>query len=206
VERLGHNFVVKCGIISTQTLHPEGIPGIFQFGKQTMLDFGTIQPIQKKTYLTCLPISLKTMPQSHETNRTASAVKPPNYILIGEDDLDDEELLTEIFNSVDKSFAQKFFNNGQKLLNHLKEIGDHELPCLILLDYNMPEMNAAELLREIKNDSRYDHIPKVIWSTSKSNLYRDISLELNATDYIIKPSNVKELTEAVRHMLSFCHS
>jgi CheY-like chemotaxis protein len=146
------------------------------------------------------------MPQSLRDDHGSPPEKPENFILIGEDDLDDEELLTEIFSSIDQSFSLTFFNNGKKLLDHLEKLGNDQLPCLVLLDYNMPEMNAAEILREIKNDHRYDRIPKVIWSTSKSNLYRDIALQLNATDYIIKPSNVKELTDEVRHMLSYCQS
>jgi CheY-like chemotaxis protein len=129
-----------------------------------------------------------------------------NFILIGEDDLDDEEFLKEIFSTVDNSFSLEFMNNGKKLLNRLAEMPDHHLPCLILLDYNMPEMNGAEILKELKNSNRFDSIPKMIWSTSKSNLYRDICLGLGATEYVVKPSNVNELIEVIRQMLSYCRT
>lgn len=137
------------------------------------------------------------MPQSHLLNTS-------KIILIGEDDLDDQEFLKEIFASIDDSYSLIFADNGSQLLNHLGNIDDNELPCLILLDYNMPELNGAEILKELKKRSRYNDIPKVIWSTSKSSTYKDICLELGANDYVVKPSNVNALIEVSRNLLSHC--
>jgi CheY-like chemotaxis protein len=144
------------------------------------------------------------VPQSHHQKDRHPVQNKSNFILIGEDDLDDEEFLKEIFSTVDNSFSLEFINNGKKLLSRLEEMDDHHLPCLILLDYNMPGMNGAEILKELKVTNRYHSIPKMIWSTSKSNLYRDICLRLGATEYVVKPSNVNELIDVVRRILSFC--
>ena len=144
------------------------------------------------------------MPQTDHEKDHSFIQNSSNFILIGEDDLDDEEFLKEIFSTVDNSFSLEFMNNGKKLLSRLAEMPDHHLPCLILLDYNMPEMNGAEILKELKNSNRFHSIPKMIWSTSKSNLYRDICLGLGATEYMVKPSNVNELIEVIRQMLSYC--
>ena len=81
---------------------------------------------------------------------------------------------------------------------------DDRLPCLLVLDYNMPELNGAEILLELKKDRRYDSIPKVIWSTSGSDTYKSICLALGAKDYIMKPSNVKDFEDTVRHIVSYC--
>jgi CheY-like chemotaxis protein len=90
------------------------------------------------------------------------------------------------------------------MINHLKDLPDNLMPCLIVMDYNMPELNGAEILGELRKYKRYLRIPKVIWSTSNSEMYRNICLELGANDYLIKPSNVREMEEAVKYMLSFC--
>jgi CheY-like chemotaxis protein len=127
----------------------------------------------------------------------------PRFILIGEDDKDDEDLLKEIFNSVNDSFSIVFISNGQQVLTYLQNLREH-LPCLILLDYNMPVLNGADILEALKKDPRYNHVPKVIWSTSTSETFRKICLQAGANEYIIKPSNMTELTEMVRHMISFC--
>jgi CheY-like chemotaxis protein len=127
----------------------------------------------------------------------------PRLILIGEDDKDDEELLKEIFNSVDDSFSIVFINNGQQVLTYLQNLR-RNLPCLILLDYNMPVLNGADILEALKKDARYNHVPKLIWSTSTSETFKKICLQAGANDYLVKPSNMTELTEMVRHMISFC--
>ena len=73
---------------------------------------------------------------------------PDKFILLGEDDADDEELLKEVFSSLDSSFSMMFANNGRKLVAHIEELPDTDLPCLIILDYNMPELKASGLTRE----------------------------------------------------------
>ncbi len=127
-----------------------------------------------------------------------------NFILFGEDDIDDEEILREIFAAVDKSFDLQFINKGKKLVEVLDSLPDDGLPCLLILDYNMPELNGSEMLELLSANPRYANLPKVIWSTSGSDTYKNRCLELGANDYIIKPSKVNDLMEAARYMLSFC--
>ena len=125
-------------------------------------------------------------------------------IIFGEDDIDDIDLLRETFASIDNSFSLLFIDKGRSLINKLESLSDNELPCLLVLDYNMPELNGAEILTELKKQERFARIPKVIWSTSGSDTYKNRCLELGAVDYLIKPVNVKDYLETVRHMLTFC--
>jgi len=135
----------------------------------------------------------------------AAPVAPSyKYILLGEDDIDDEELLREVFTRIDPSFSLEFVNNGRSVIARLQELEKQGLPCLIVLDYNMPTLNGAEILQELRGLTQFDHIPKIIWSTSNSDTYKTICLQLGACDYVIKPSNMQGLTEVARYMLSFC--
>lgn len=144
------------------------------------------------------------MQPKQDQKNTASSDEPTRFILIGEDDADDEELLKEIFSSLGATFSLIFINNGQKLISVLDDMSKKNLPCLILLDYNMPEMNGSEILKHLSQNKDYRNIPKIIWSTSNSDTYRNLSLENGADDYILKPTNLKELTDVVRHLLSRC--
>ena len=126
------------------------------------------------------------------------------FILLGEDDPDDQEMLTEVFSSIDKSFILLFVNNGKEVLSALEKLKDPQLPCLIVLDYNMPGLNGAEILREIGHNPRYKEIPKIVWSTSGSDNFKKACLELGAVDYVIKPSNNNYLEKIARYMLAVC--
>ncbi len=46
------------------------------------------------------------------------------------------------------------------------------MPCLIVLDYNMPGLNGADILKEIGANERYSTIPKIVWSTSDSDKFK----------------------------------
>ena len=91
---------------------------------------------------------------------------PSKFILLGEDDADDQEMLKEVFASIDTSFILFFVNNGSEILSALGKLRDDQMPCLIVLDYNMPGLNGADILKELSTNERYKNIPKVVWSTS----------------------------------------
>ena len=125
-------------------------------------------------------------------------------MLIGEDDIDDKEILEEIFESIDLSIQLEFINSGEKLVNYLEVVEEDKLPCLIILDYNMPDLNGAEILECLQENERVKSIPKMIWSTSNAPAYKNRCLELGACDYLVKPSRIKDLENMLRHMLSYC--
>ena len=129
---------------------------------------------------------------------------PSKFILLGEDDADDQEMLKEVFASIDASFILFFVNNGSEILSALGKLKDDQMPCLIVLDYNMPGLNGADILKELSTNERYKNIPKVVWSTSGSEKFRSVCLELGAMDYVIKPNNVTDLEKIARYMLSLC--
>lgn len=129
---------------------------------------------------------------------------PSKFILLAEDDADDQEMLKEVFSSLDASFILFFVNNGGEILSALEKLKDDQLPCLIVLDYNMPGLNGADILRELGTNERYKHIPRIVWSTSAADKFRKICLELGAADYVTKPNNVTDLEKIARYMLSIC--
>ena len=144
------------------------------------------------------------MPVSPSRENEQIASLPAKFILFGEDDIDDEDLLREVIGGIDDSYHLLFVHNGRRLLEMLNQMPDNHLPCLIVLDYNMPELNGAKILQEIRQVSRYSSVPKVIWSTSNSETFRRTCLEAGANEYLIKPSNVADLVNAAKYMLSLC--
>ena len=176
----------------------------FLFKKKSVIH--CVNPIWGKNseiILSYLKIILKIVPQHQSWKTERISTKNSRSILIGEDDIDDQEFLAEVFSSVDNSFELTFAANGTKVLDYLRKCKKNNLPCLILLDYNMPGKNGAEILKELNTIDSYSSIPKIIWSTSKSQTYKDICLQLGARDYVIKPSTVNDFIELANYLLSF---
>ena len=90
------------------------------------------------------------------------------------------------------------FNSGSLLLKRLKR----QIPDLILLDVDMPDMNGYEVIRHIKSDSETGNIP-VIFLTSKNDFESELEgLSLGAIDYIIKPFSPPLLLKRIEvHLL-----
>ena len=89
-------------------------------------------------------------------------------------------------------------------MNHITQMEDIHLPDLIILDYNIPEINGAEILKQLRDDARFSSIPKIVWSTSDSHLYRETCISSGAVAYMVKPSSVGGIQQIAKEMLSHC--
>lgn len=124
-------------------------------------------------------------------------------ILLAEDDIDDQELLTEAFSEIDPTIRLHSFSTGKKFLNYLQDLSDADVPDMMILDYNIPEINGAEILKQLKENKKYDDVVKLVWSTSNSALYENSCLSLGARAYLVKPSNISALMELAHTMLTY---
>jgi len=67
------------------------------------------------------------------------------------------------------------------------EILENMIPDLVLLDIEMPEMNAFETMKRMKDDERFRNIP-VIFLTSKTDERTEVEgFGLGAADFLTKP-------------------
>lgn len=71
--------------------------------------------------------------------------------------------------------------NGQETLDQMKF-----MPDLIILDLIMPDIDGFEVLKKIKSDPRYKHIPVLVASNLAQTGDIDLSLSLGAAEYIVK--------------------
>ena len=124
-------------------------------------------------------------------------------ILIGEDDIDDQEILEEIFLSIDPSLNLTFINDGQKIVSFVENASHENLPGLMILDYNMPHLNGAEILKSIQKHEKLVNVPKIIWSTANAEGFKNTCLQLGACEYLVKPSSFTDLKSMIKGMLSF---
>lgn len=125
-------------------------------------------------------------------------------ILAADDDLEDLELIEDAFSTLEPEIALHKVTNGRAVIDYLDNRPDSDLPCLIILDYNMPELNGSEVLAKIGKEKRYAAIPKLVLSTSSAPIHMHECMINGAAEYYVKPNSLKELETLVRKMLSFC--
>jgi CheY-like chemotaxis protein len=125
-------------------------------------------------------------------------------ILWVDDDVDDLMMMKEILikNNQDQDVVE--VHNGREALDYLKQAKqNNNLPCLIILDINMPVMDGKEALAVIRRTEDYMHIPVVVFSTSSSELDKTFCRSLQA-EMITKPPLYKSLEKTIMEILNYC--
>lgn len=61
---------------------------------------------------------------------------------------------------------------------------------LLISDYDMPNMNGAELIREVRKKSKYQDIPIIVLTTNKMEKKADEVKDLKIDAWITKPFDI----------------
>jgi len=125
-------------------------------------------------------------------------------IVLAEDDEDDQLFIELAFKKVNPEQPFYIASNGRDVVNYLTSLKNDELPCLIILDLNMPVLDGWETLEEINRHKRFDKIPKVIFTTSDIPEHKEKSLRNGAVDYMVKPSNMTDIFKSIDKMIGYC--
>ena len=128
-------------------------------------------------------------------------------ILVVDDDNEDMVIIREAMEMIHADDNLMLFaENGEKALQLLDVnfISGIAVPCLIVLDLNMPKMNGTQTLENLKADQRFRDIPVIIYSTSINPFEQAKCVSLGAHSYITKPLSVKESLETAQVFLDFC--
>ena len=73
-----------------------------------------------------------------------------------------------------------------------------EMPALIILDLNLPDMDGVEICRRIRKGS---DVPILMLTARDEDVDKIIGLEVGADDYLTKPFNPRELVARVKSVL-----
>lgn len=130
-------------------------------------------------------------------------IKNVNKILLADDDAEDLELIGDTILAIEPATRLHTVANGKAVLDYLNNLEDIELPNLIILDYNMPELNGSQVLSEMKHP-RYELIPKIVLSTSNAPVHMHECKMNGAAGYFVKPNTMSGLNEIVGKILAYC--
>ena len=131
---------------------------------------------------------------------------PQKYILLVEDNPDDEALTLRALNKNKIANSVVVARDGGEAVDFLFGAGAYadrdvsDLPQIVLLDLKLPKLDGFEVLRRIRADERTKLLPVVILTSSKEERdvmqgYRD-----GCNSYVRKPVNFDEFVEAARQL------
>jgi CheY-like chemotaxis protein len=109
--------------------------------------------------------------------------------------VEDEPTLRELFADIlrDEGYPTTCADNGVEALRYLANAP--VLPCLILLDLNMPVMSGWDFRLAQLADPRLASIPVVAISAGAT--VKQQALNISANDYLAKPLEIEDLVGVV---------
>ena len=130
-------------------------------------------------------------------------------IIVIDDDLEDQQILDEIFKNLDVPNKIIFFSDGDDALQYL--ISTEDQPFLILSDINMPRMDGFEVRNRIwKNEKlKTRFIPYLFFTTSVDKKAVYDAYNLSVQGFFIKPTTMVEMQNALKKIIDYwqeCYS
>lgn len=128
------------------------------------------------------------------------------FVLYADDDADDQSWVSEACRAVNAALSISFVENGREALDYLQTLSQEQLPALIILDLNMPQLDGRQTLQQLKAHPAYCQIPVAIVSTSSSKMDRDVCQRLGASVFLVKPNSHQQWQSVIRELMPLTKS
>lgn len=116
-------------------------------------------------------------------------------IFVVEDDKNIQEIETFALKNV--GYEVEGFEYASQFYDRLKE----KKPSLILLDIMLPDEDGLEIVRCLRENIEYKHIPIIMVTAKTTEIDKVKGLDIGADDYMTKPFGVMELISRVKALL-----
>ncbi len=131
-------------------------------------------------------------------------VEAPKFVLCVDDDEDDREMVCEAIKQADPSLEVVHAIDGLEAIDLLVTgKKTQKLPCLIILDINMPRMDGKETLAVIKKDEELHKLPVVVFSTSQSPKDR-MYCNQYGVELVTKPTSLESISQQIHRLIFPC--
>ncbi len=85
--------------------------------------------------------------------------------------------------------------HGIEALQRLEEIG---VPDVMLVDWNMPEMNGIELIKSVRANSSYANVPIMMVTTETEMERMAQAFIAGANEYVMKPFDQATISDKLQ--------
>lgn len=130
-------------------------------------------------------------------------------VIIIEDDVDDREMLKDVFRKLNYENEIMYFEDGEKALEYLLSMSIK--PFLILSDINMPRLNGMELREKIYNNEQLNLrcIPYLFLTTAAEQPLVIKAYSQSVQGFFVKPSSFNGIEKLISNIMNYwkeCHS
>ena len=128
-------------------------------------------------------------------------------IVIIEDDLNDAELILQVFRKLNLTGQCIFLKDGAEGVEYLLSQtrygnpASRSTPRVIFLDLGLHTLDGIEVLRRLKAEERTRRIPVVVWTSSTAEQDLKTAYELGVNSYVTRPIPFDELTNIVKELI-----
>jgi signal transduction histidine kinase len=81
------------------------------------------------------------------------------------------------------------------------DVAKNELPDLILMDINLPDMSGREVATRLRSDSRFDSTPIVALTSQSHQGEKELALVAGVTGFLSKPADIDRLPSQIAFYL-----
>jgi len=127
-------------------------------------------------------------------------------ILIADDDENDVILISQALLNAGVGNPIQWFRDGTSLMDFLKErgaYGEAQMPLLVFLDWNMPRMDSARVLRWIREQPEFLNLLVVVVTGSDDLEEKRAAYEAGTNWHLVKSADFGHLAELVRRIREF---
>ena len=127
-------------------------------------------------------------------------------VLLCEDNPGDIYLIENSFHRSKMNYNIDRVITGDRVMTYLRQEGQYRYatrPDLLMLDLNLPGKHGFEILKEVKADPVLKSIPVIVLTSSKARHDVLKSYQLQASCYIVKPSDLQAFLRAIRQVEHF---
>ena len=131
-------------------------------------------------------------------------ITKPGTILLVEDSDDDVALTLRAFRKALIRNPLHVVNDGAAAIEYLQsragDVSADGLPCLVLLDLQLPRVSGLEVLQRIRADPATELLPVVILTSSREEQDLVDGYRLGANSYIRKPVDLTQFQDAIAQL------
>jgi len=121
-----------------------------------------------------------------------------NTVLVIDDQTTGRAILEQVVLSMDDSIVVESF---ERPIDAVVWAASH-IADLVLVDYQMPEMDGIELAKRLRGLPGYEHVPIVMVTVNDDRKIRYGALDAGITDFLNKPIDTRECMARCRNLIT----